>query len=449
MPRVDLLDVKKNPTGDTRPSHYDKLYRGAKLGYLSQGEVDPYWGERDTNIHFCEPPYVRSIYVAEFWNSWTNLIAFGGAIYSFVKVWRKREAFMKAKGFDSSRYKLKEKYFPDPNKRENEQQVVQNPEDLVPKSGHYDNPHNLRDPESVWMCHIFLPVVLMVIGLGSFFMHGTQRYGPELVDELGLMFFTVLHQFAVMDLHVMTRGDKYYIFRFVLPFINLACAIAYVVHHYFEIFITAFTLTLIFSCYCVLEGYPSRKENPTKFRKRDFAIMFAAIFGRSLWQLEFIFCRGDYFGTFGREGLWQMDREANWYETDLILWGHPLFHIFCYSAMVHLIERGCNKNALLYYLPASTGSLDKVHSAEFRFVANVRRASKALNPMPLLSKISGGLSELGNSDSKNANNNGKSSANPIVAARKLKKNASEDLLVESSEDNDNDIVMVQEIKKDK
>lgn len=31
------------------------------------------WGERDTTISFCEQPYAQSEYIAEFWNTWSNL----------------------------------------------------------------------------------------------------------------------------------------------------------------------------------------------------------------------------------------------------------------------------------------------------------------------------------------------------------------------------------------
>ena len=31
------------------------------------------WGARDTTISFCEEPYAQSRYIAEFWNTWSNL----------------------------------------------------------------------------------------------------------------------------------------------------------------------------------------------------------------------------------------------------------------------------------------------------------------------------------------------------------------------------------------
>ena len=43
-----------------------------------------------------------------------------------------------------------------------------------------------------------LPFLLLTVGIGSFLLHGTQRYVPELVDELGLMIFTVIDMYAVM-----------------------------------------------------------------------------------------------------------------------------------------------------------------------------------------------------------------------------------------------------------
>ncbi|CAD7963306.1 unnamed protein product [Amoebophrya sp. A120] len=35
--------------------------------------LQPFWGPRNSNVHFCEPAYERSPYIAEFWNALTNL----------------------------------------------------------------------------------------------------------------------------------------------------------------------------------------------------------------------------------------------------------------------------------------------------------------------------------------------------------------------------------------
>eukprot|EP00392_Amoebophrya_sp_AT5.2_P012000 g12094.t1 len=44
----------------------------------------PYWGVRNANVHFCEPAYAKCFYIAEFWNSLSNLYAIFFALFGMA-----------------------------------------------------------------------------------------------------------------------------------------------------------------------------------------------------------------------------------------------------------------------------------------------------------------------------------------------------------------------------
>ncbi|CAD7943434.1 unnamed protein product [Amoebophrya sp. A25] len=63
------------------------------LGLLppDDAQQEGFWGSRNANIHFCEPAYVRSPYIAEFWNTLTNLFPLLLGIFGMIWTARMRE----------------------------------------------------------------------------------------------------------------------------------------------------------------------------------------------------------------------------------------------------------------------------------------------------------------------------------------------------------------------
>ena len=123
----------------------------------------PFWGARNTNIRFCEPPYHRSRYVAEFYNAWTNLFSVGGAIYALCRVFAARDRFFNEPRTGANRF--------------------------------------LRPGPRVWCLHMCACMSFLVMGAGSFLLHATQRYLPELVDEAGLLLVAYFCLLSSADLH--------------------------------------------------------------------------------------------------------------------------------------------------------------------------------------------------------------------------------------------------------
>ena len=53
-----------------------------------------YWGEKTANTNWCEPDYVISQYVAEFWNTASSFLIFFYGIYGiYIHQWMERRFF--------------------------------------------------------------------------------------------------------------------------------------------------------------------------------------------------------------------------------------------------------------------------------------------------------------------------------------------------------------------
>ena len=53
-----------------------------------------YWGEKTANTNWCEPDYVVSQYVAEFWNTASSFLIFFYGIYGiYIHQWMERRFF--------------------------------------------------------------------------------------------------------------------------------------------------------------------------------------------------------------------------------------------------------------------------------------------------------------------------------------------------------------------
>lgn len=55
---------------------------------VSNAEVHGYWGPATSTIDWCEPNYERSAYVAEFWNTVSNLLFVLVGLYGLAQSMR-------------------------------------------------------------------------------------------------------------------------------------------------------------------------------------------------------------------------------------------------------------------------------------------------------------------------------------------------------------------------
>lgn len=248
-----------------------------------QGAGDAYWGVRDSNIHFCEPAYERSAYVAEFWNAWTNLVAVAGSIFAFWFL------FLRTFGTPESACGTRRAVASSPSSAgadgssattlalmssgsggaskggdaASESSVAMGPSKSMPpvatrkiSLGKVGNPFGtsmfatspfaksgsvastrsgafrgssplgstlgkrlavapaptrntrVRSPRWIFKFHALSCLAFLMVGIGSFFFHATQRYWAELVDEIALMVLEVCISMSLLDMHWLTREPR-------------------------------------------------------------------------------------------------------------------------------------------------------------------------------------------------------------------------------------------------
>jgi dihydroceramidase len=125
-----------------------------------------YWGNPTATIDWCEENYEITNYIAEFWNTISNLLMILLPLYGIY--WS---------------LKLRSKY--STIKRQNKNLNL--------------NPHfinNLNIPLTIVSCHVGLALV----GIGSWFFHMTLLYSMQLLDEIPMLWGSALIIYANYDL---------------------------------------------------------------------------------------------------------------------------------------------------------------------------------------------------------------------------------------------------------
>mmetsp|Transcript_26817 Transcript_26817/g.62827 ORF Transcript_26817/g.62827 Transcript_26817/m.62827 type:complete len:272 (+) Transcript_26817:61-876(+) len=188
----------------------------------------PYWGEINAMHQFCEAKYVVSPYVAEFWNSLSNIPFFCfPAAYCLYR-------------------------------------------------GHI---YDMR-VKMIW-------ISMFVVGCGSFMFHGTMRFEWEMWDEVPMFLLVLSAIMSKDDVHWMTTG----IWKHLIHLVSFGAAAVgmcmYLLQGDYEIFLHSFTvvvlLDLILSFICTQKADPHGSHIAS-----GLIIGYAASLavGRLFWEIE-------------------------------------------------------------------------------------------------------------------------------------------------------------------
>lgn len=125
-----------------------------------------FWGERTATIDWCEANYEVTHYIAEFWNTLSNLIMILFPLYalywSYIHI--KHANYLKKKS--PHKWKI---YF--------------------------------KIPTSIILCHL----ALLLVGLGSWSFHMTLLYPMQLLDEIPMLFCSAVLIYSNYDLILSRR----------------------------------------------------------------------------------------------------------------------------------------------------------------------------------------------------------------------------------------------------
>eukprot|EP00834_Sanchytrium_tribonematis_P007581 NODE_709_length_4544_cov_1.024072.p3 type:complete len:250 gc:universal NODE_709_length_4544_cov_1.024072:1289-2038(+) len=150
---------------------------------------DSYWGAPNSLVNWCEPDYVHSRYIAETWNSVSNLFT----VFMGYMLYR-----------------------------------------------HYTK-------NDVELRFRITALTLTIVGCGSFLFHGTLKYSFQLLDELPMLYLTC--SMTYLTLETTTEALKYP----KLPYISVVASLLFSIAHVYlqnaELFFLVFAMLLIPSFY--------------------------------------------------------------------------------------------------------------------------------------------------------------------------------------------------------
>jgi len=192
-----------------------------------------YWGSRTSAVDWCEPNYIHSYYVAEFFNTITSLPAFFLALHGLYLTYKY--------GYDKRFY------------------VVN--------------------------------AMVGMVGLGSAAFHGTLLYTGQILDELPMVYASLSILYAVLE---MDSTDKGPVYKFAAPMLFCYSFLFTVVYLYLPSFFIFFLvgyilsiLTLVYRCSLIF-------RNPATLKSQKVFIVLAISFYIGGWLFfwipEIVFC---------------------------------------------------------------------------------------------------------------------------------------------------------------
>lgn len=216
-----------------------------------------------------------------------------------------------------------------------------------------------RDGTQMRAVEVLTAFSLIVVGVGSFLFHGTQQFWAELVDEIGLLVMMCFHLMCLFELHPWLRGKNGRVICFICsPIFVGVTSVVYAVTGWHSFFTFCLTVQVLVVLFFIFTGY-----RRTSAKRHELFFVVLAVVSRLLWEPEFWLCQGDYLGylrEYAAPTQAFLHEHFPWavpfslgnavfyaashvslhysfpYEWDILLWGHPIFHIGSYAALVYL-----------------------------------------------------------------------------------------------------------------
>jgi len=195
--------------------------------------MEPFWGPVDAMHQFCEAKYAVSPYVAEFWNTFSNIPCF--VLPGLYTLLRGRCDF-------DLRVKL------------------------------------------MWAC-------MAVVGMGSFMFHGTMRFKWEMLDEVPMVLLILTCLSTKDDTHWIMSGRWKIFIHATALLVGVGGIYLYIAMEEYEMFLHTFTtLILLDMGVCIMVafgGYAGERRNGLRLFRRLVLVYICSItIGKLLWEIE-------------------------------------------------------------------------------------------------------------------------------------------------------------------
>ena len=216
-----------------------------------------YWGNRTSTIDWCEENYQVTSYIAEFWNTISNLVIILLPLYGIY--WS---------------LKLRSKYR---SLKKQQKNLSLNPIG------------SFKVPTTIIFCHIGL----LLVGLGSWLFHMTLLYPMQLLDEIpmlwGMSFFIYANYDMICSIDEKSKMQK--IYKFIVLFLDFGfVSIATFIYIYYfqnpvfhEVCFTFQVLIILIENYIIIKKL---KLSP-RLHILSFAYYFFAFV---LWNIDNQMC---------------------------------------------------------------------------------------------------------------------------------------------------------------
>lgn len=203
-----------------------------------------YFPNVTSSIDWCEPNYINSYYIAEFYNSFSNILFIISGIYGVLL---------------SKKFGYEKRY---------------------------------------WLQYAFN----IIVGLGSFCFHATLQFEAQQLDESPMVFAVILlfYNMLMTDVVSSRKDNRWYAqtyMQYLLPVLLISYASLFARLHYYYNWTTFFQLHFLFWClasFVLFIGHyiRLRKSKPTyDLDKLVIIYILTAVVGTLFWNLDFHFCK--------------------------------------------------------------------------------------------------------------------------------------------------------------
>ena len=247
----------------------------------------------ETYIKFCEPPFIRSLSIAEWWNALSSLA------YCMVGI---------SFAYQSNKF-------------------------------HVSYPEIFNS--GVICAHRLFAISWVILGFGSASFHAFQTIPTELWDEIGMFIVTFMTSVCMYNLHPITSGQSAYWFYGSYMIFVLTCVFVYIGIKNHEFFVLMFLVSVLVPLVIgatLPDPFSTAEESisqRTKVQSLVLRLTEDDSFAGHLTSAQNV-ARATTIALIGYVA-WQTDQhcvKSGWaptnaqlYELDWYYWCHPLWHI--------------------------------------------------------------------------------------------------------------------------